>query len=156
MISNERGERDAAYAQAHIRLQHPSAGWIVVEPRRDGQVAGEFPDAHGRTIYIVTAHNPGRLLSEAENESRHEQLMAHLAARAELTAWPAEGGDPEWRHSEESAAIVGLTDDEARELGRAFDQESVFVLRPDALLVLDCDSGLVITSGWSITPDPRL
>ena len=114
---------------------------------------GEFPDAEGRTIYIVTAHNPGRLLSEAENKSRHEQLLAHLAARPDLTVWPAEGGDPEWRHREESVAIVGLTEGEARELGRAFDQESVFVWLPDALLVMDCDSGRVITSGWSITPD---
>ena len=153
MISDERGERDAAYAEAHIRLQHPSRGWLLVEPRRDGHVVGRFPDAEGRTIYIVTAHNPGRLLPEAVNESRHEQLIAHLAARADLTVWAAEGGDPEWRHREESVAIVGLSEDEARELGRAFEQESVFVWRPDALLVMDCDSGRVITSGWSITPD---
>lgn len=156
MISDERGERDAAYAQAHIRLKHPSQGWVLVEPRRDGRVAGEFPDQDGRTIYIVTAHNPGRQLSDAENAARHQELAALLASRTDLTVWDAEGGDPAWLHREESVAVVGLTDEAARELGRTFEQEAVFAWRPDALLVMDCHSDEVITSGWSATLDPGL
>ena len=153
MISDRRAERDAAYSEAHIRVYHPQRGTLVIEPRPDAGVVGEFPNPDGWTIYIVTAHNPGRQLSDAENAARHQELARLLASRTDLTVWDAEGGDPAWQHREESLAVVGLTDEGARELGRTFEQEAVFAWRPRELVVLDCHSDEVITSGWSVTPE---
>ena len=151
VISERRVERDRAYAEAHIKVLHPEHGTLLIRPSPDGRVQGGFPDPAGRSIYIITAENPGRQLTGAENTARRELLAALLASRPGLTGWDAEGGDPSWQHREHSVAVLGLADDGARELGRRFEQESIFVWRPDALLVMDCESGQVIASGWSVT-----
>ena len=149
-ISSRRDERFRAYAASHIRIAHPTAGELRIAPDASGRVDGVFPEHRSVTIHVVTAHNPGRHLPDDENTGRHEQLGAWLAARPLLAVWPAAGGDAVWKHTEASFAIVGLSDTEARALGREFDQEAVFAWRAGSLDVLACDSDESVSSGWSV------
>ena len=100
---------------------------------------------------MVTAHNPGRQLSDGENAERHDRLSRWLQERPYLSSWPAEGGDASWSHREESVAVVGITDADACALGRMFDQEAVFAWRPTELVVLSCQGGGSVSLGWSLT-----
>lgn len=150
MISDDADERFRAYAQSQIRIEHPTAGLVVLRPQAAGTVRGAFPAAPDATIHVVTAHNPGRQLSDEENADRHAHLSRWLTERPDLTVWPAEGGDAEWAHREPSFAIVGLTGVEACALGREFEQEAVFAWCSHELLVLDCRSGESLSVGWSV------
>jgi hypothetical protein len=149
MISDDSGERWQAYTESQIRIWHPG-GVLVVRPEARGTVVGEFPEASGATIHVVTAHNPGRQLSDAENAVRHQWLEQRLGQVAGLTVWPAEGGDVLWRHRERSLALVGLADADVRALGVEFDQEAVFAWRPHELGLLECASEGSVSSGWSL------
>jgi hypothetical protein len=151
VISDDPAERHRAYAASHVRIWHPSIGELVIEPRPDGAVVGEFPEASEVTVHVVTAQNPGRLLSDDSNAARQERLEARLRPQRFLEVWRAEGGDQQWVHREASFAIVGLTDDEARSLGREFEQEAVFAWRSDELVVLSCDTGESVSLGWSVS-----
>lgn len=82
---------------------------------------------------ILTAENPmGKALSESENLTRNEQLIAELK-KAGYDPIPVEGkygGNPE-----HSFLIPNMTDDEALALGKKFEQESV--LTPKGLIYQD-------------------
>ena len=150
-ISDDRAERFQAYAESQIWIDHRTLGVLQVRPEAPGTVVGEFPDPTGRTIHVVTAHNPGRELSDADNAERHARLSQWLQRRPGLTAWQAEGGDARRSHCEESFAVVGMTDVDASALGRSFDQEAVFAWRPTELVVLSCQGSGAVVLGWSIT-----
>jgi hypothetical protein len=150
-ISDDPAERFQAYAESHIWIGHPILGVLQVCPEASGIVVGEFPDPAGRTIHVLTAHNPGRQLSDAENVERHARLSQWLQRCPGLAAWPAEGGDARRSHCEESFAIVGMTDADACALATSFDQEAVFAWRPTELVVLSCQDGSSVTRGWSVT-----
>jgi hypothetical protein len=150
-ISSDRSERFGAYAESEIRIEHPIAGSLHVRPLRDGTTVGAFPEPTGSTIYVITAHNPGRHWSDAENAARHRQLQRRLAELRGVQLWPAVGGDVEWTHTEESIAVVGLTDEQAIALGADFEQEAVFAWTPQNLAVLPCDGSAALVRGWSVT-----
>jgi hypothetical protein len=141
VISDDADERQQAYEQSHIRIWHTSAGLVTIEPRPAGAIVGEFPEASDTTIHVITAQNPGRQLSDDENNERQIRLWDRLREHSGVRVCLAEGGDPEWTHREASFAVVGLTDDEAQALGGEFDQEAVFAWRSDELVVLSCRYG---------------
>ncbi|HEX5018967.1 MAG TPA: DUF3293 domain-containing protein [Actinomycetes bacterium] len=160
MISDDPTERFRAYVESHLRIEHPTLGELYLEPDASGRVRGDFPFDPSLTIHVITAHNPGRKLSNADNATRHAKLRAQLAATPDLTVWRAAGGDPAWTHSEESFAVVGLSDAEARALGTEFEQEAVFAWRATSLDVLACVTGDSLRSGWRLrrtmgTVEPR-
>jgi hypothetical protein len=150
VISDDADERFRAYTQSQIRIEHPTRGLVVVRPEPAGTARGAFPVPPDVTIHVVTAHNPGRQLSDEDNTDRHRQLSQWLTERPDLSVWPAEGGNAAGTHREASFAIVGLTDAEACALGREFDQEAVFAWRIQELLVLDCHGGRSSSVGWSV------
>lgn len=150
-ISSDRSERFAAYAESEIRIEHPVAGSLHLRPLRDGTTVGAFPEPTGSKIHVITAHNPGRNLSDAENATRHRELQRRVAELCGVQSWPAVGGDVEWTHTEESVAVVGLTDEQAIALGRELEQEAVFAWTPQHLAVLPCDGAAAIAVGWSLT-----
>jgi hypothetical protein len=142
----------SAYSDAVLRIEAPS-GVIWVRPTPISLASGKYPDPQGRTICVITAHNPGgRLASGEANATAQAQLMAEIE-KLGLTAWPAAGGDPSWRHVEDSAAVIGMGQADAIALAARFGQEAIFVLTPADRQVVGCTQRRVVTTGWSIEPE---
>jgi hypothetical protein len=141
-----------AYIDAVLRIETPG-GVIWVRPAPLSRTSGEYPDPEGRTICVITAHNPaGRLASRTENDSAQAELVAELK-RLGLTWWPAVGGDPSWTHVEASAAVIGIAEANAIALGARFGQDAIFVLTPAERLIVGCAEKRWVASGWSIRPE---
>lgn len=104
----------------------------------------------------MTAQNPGRALSDEDNADRQLELLAVVKAMPEVDAWPALGGDPTWVHTEESVAVVGLSDEEAVALARRFDQDAIFAWTPGQWWLLSCRSDHREAYGYEllVTPGP--
>ena len=151
-ISSRRDERFAAYAASQVWLEHPAAGALVVRPVTQGTTEGVFPEAPDASIHVVTAHNPGRLLSAEENRARHRRLLADALALPGVRAWRAVGGDSEWVHTEEGVALIGASEESVLALANRFDQEAIFAWNARSLRVVDCDDGTVSTFGWTCMP----
>lgn len=80
----------------------------------------------GAAVHVLTAWNPGiSRPGRKANDAANARLFEELVARG-LKPVRAVGADPDSEHAEESWAVVGLTDDEAREIGRRFGQVAVF------------------------------
>jgi len=141
-----------AYLSAELRIETP-AGAVLVSPMPLMQTTGEYPDPRGRTIAVITAHNPGgQPAGEEANAAAQRALEAELDHRG-LTWWRADGADPSWTHVEESAAIPGLALPDAIALGARFGQEAIFLLSRTSLTVADCATGQVAMTGWHVEPD---
>ncbi|HTU72570.1 MAG TPA: DUF3293 domain-containing protein [Trebonia sp.] len=137
-----------AYVDAVLRITPPS-GALWLRPAPLTVTSGDYPDPDGRTIFVITAHNPGgRTVPDSDNDLAQARLVAQLQERG-LTWWPAAGGDEPWTHVEESAAVIGLTEAEARALGAQFGQEAIFVLTPRERQVVACADSRVTATGWS-------
>ena len=149
----EKPGRWDAYEHAVLRIEAPG-GAIWVRRMSVLRTAGEYPDPDGRTIYVITAHNPGgRLAPGAENAAAQARLAAELERRG-LTWWPAAGGNPSWKHVEASAAVVGIDAADAIALGTQFGQDAIFALSPRYRQILGCAGRRVTSTGWSIEPEP--
>jgi hypothetical protein len=142
----------SAYVNAVVRIEGPG-GVIWVRSPPVARISGEYPEAEGRTICVITAHNPGgRLASGADNAAAHEELVVELEKRG-LTWWPAAGGDASWTHVEESAAVIGMDEADAIALGAQFGQDAIFVLTPADRRIIGCGERRVMATGWSIEPE---
>lgn len=138
------------YQQAVVDVELPG-GPVRVTPAPPGVVAGRFPVPHGETLHVITAHNPRGTRAPAQHNHRAHRELLGLLRRRGLVWWPAVGGDPEGRHTEESAAVVGLSDDEARALGREFGQDAVFAWSASAWRLLTCfGAEEALTLGWRL------
>ncbi|MBV2354194.1 DUF3293 domain-containing protein [Streptomyces sp. J2-1] len=112
---------------------------------------GSFPELAGSaTLHVITAWNPRGRTASAEFNARAQGLLLDELDRRPLTWWPAAGGDAYGTHVEESVAVVGISDGAARELGRRFGQDAIFVWTPDAWRVSACDSDTSAVSGWAV------
>jgi hypothetical protein len=139
----------AAYIDAMLRIDAPD-GVIWVRPTAISRSTGQYPDPEGRTICVITAHNPGgRVASDAENASAQARLLEELDRRG-LTWWSAAGGDPSWTHVEASAAVIGIAEADAIVLGAQFGQDAIFVLTPADRQVVGCAERRIVATGWSI------
>lgn len=146
----------ALYQQAVVDIELPG-GLVRVAPAPRGVTLGAFALPHAETVHVVTAHNPrGGHASRRRNARAHRELVGLLRRRG-LPWWPAAGGDAGGRHREDSAAIAGLTDHEARALGRQFDQDAVFAWSPTSWRLLSCfGTEDAPTRGWRATRGSRL
>ncbi|MFJ9916858.1 DUF3293 domain-containing protein [Actinacidiphila glaucinigra] len=150
-IATPRTPQWTLYQQAVVDIELPE-GTVRVAPAPLGVAVGPFPAPHVATVHIVTAHNPGGgSASRQDNERAHQELLGLLRRRG-LPFWPAVGGDADGRHTESSAAIVGLSDREARVLGQQFAQDAVFAWSATTWRLLSC-SGTeeASTRGWQAT-----
>ena len=117
------------YPEAVVRVVSRT-GPVEVRSAPVSEVSGPFPDPAGRTIHIITAHNPnGRRQSDAANAKAHGRLLAALYERR-LEHWDAVGGDDSWTHLVQSVAVVGISEVDALAIGREFSQEAVLGWRP--------------------------
>lgn len=108
------------YGDAIVGVHLPD-GPVVVGPRPlVPRSEIEVPAVGSTTIHVITADNPGGVDQHEEtNASVRAALLGDLD-RSGLTTFQARGGDLAWTHIEESVAVVGLSDDEALELGRQY------------------------------------
>lgn len=98
----------------------------VVEVFAEG-FAGGFRD---RTVWIVTAHNPGGTrLRDADNASRNEELRAELIRRS-IAHCDAVGRDVADTWREASFALAGCGRAVALELARRWEQDAIFEVEP--------------------------
>jgi len=89
-------------------------------------------------VHVITAWNPGHERpTRAENDAANQRLASLLVARG-YEAVPAIGSDPDSEHFEESWAVVGMSDEEARVIGAEFGQVAVFRLSSGTQEVLAC------------------
>jgi hypothetical protein len=144
-----------AYVGAIMRIEAPG-GVLWVRPAPLTQTAGPYPDPDGRTICVLTAHNPGgRIAPAPANASAGARLTSELRRRG-LTWWPAAGGDPTWTHVEPGAAIIGTDEADVVALGVEYGQEAIFVLTPADRRVVACADERVTATGWTTEPEaPR-
>ena len=144
-----------AYVTTEVRIEVPG-GAVRVFAAPPFQASGSYPDPAGRPIAVITAHNPyGRVVSPEENEKAQADLEAGLTSQGREW-WPAAGADPTWTHVEQSVAIPGMDEAEARELGARLHQEAIFIVTPASRKVIDCLSGHRSITGWVIAAEADL
>jgi hypothetical protein len=98
----------------------------------------DFLDEPG-PVGIVTAWNPGRLLSPQENAERDRALREELV-RLGIPHVRITGRSPDGGHGEESWA-VRCPRATTLELARAFEQEAVYVIEGERLVLVGCAAG---------------
>jgi hypothetical protein len=99
-------------------------------------------------VHVLTAWNPGdERLSREENDAANEELRIEIMSRG-LNPCRAVGADPDSEHAEESWAVCGLSDDEARDIGAAFGQVAVFRVTATSQTVLACFEDWVVSRRW--------
>ncbi|MCW2870168.1 DUF3293 domain-containing protein [Actinacidiphila oryziradicis] len=147
-------EQWTLYQQAVVDIQLADHA-LRVTPGPRGTAKGLFPESSGRTIHVITAFNPRGRTAPAEDNDRAQRLLLDEIDRRTLTWWPAAGGDAHGVHVERSAAVVGLSDAAARELGRCFGQDAIFAWTPDSWRLLSCAGDDVAVYGWRTTTTTR-
>jgi hypothetical protein len=140
-----------AYVSAELRIETPD-GPVHVYPAPALQTTGQYPDPERWPIAVITAYNPAGADADPEGNVAAQHALVAEVDRRGLTWWPAAGADPSWTHAEESVAIPGLSQPDARELGAKFGQEAIFMLSPTGLRVIDCATGRMSMTGWHIEP----
>jgi len=145
----ERDSRWDAYRAAIVRVRLPG-GLVEVAPSVAPHGSMAFPFPPDAVVHIVTAHDSavvGAPDGAAANESRNAALLTDLEALG--VEWhPAVGADPEWTHREASFAVVGLTLEQALELGRRYEQDAIFEWAAEWWRLVDCRTGAAHSSRW--------
>jgi len=124
---------------------------VHVVPGCQGDVPSlPHPLGSGRTIHIVTAFNPGGREAGVRANLRAQEELLRIVARRGLRWWPAVGRDPAGAHAEISVAVAGLSDTQARSLGRRFGQDAVFAWSSASWRLLACEDAVhdVVVGGW--------
>ncbi len=99
----------------------------------------------GLSWYVITAWNPGDARpTRQENDFANERLREVLSLRG-LEPFRAVGADPDSEYFEESWAVTGLDDHDARAIGAEFGQVAVFRIADGTQTVLAC------TEDWSLS-----
>jgi hypothetical protein len=102
------------------------------------KTASEFCLQHDVELHVITAWNPGdKRPSQEINDAQNALLRADMVA---LGVQPLEalGSDPTSKHSEKSWAAAGMTDGQAIELGKKYEQVAVFRINGSRQTVLGC------------------
>ena len=124
----------STYLKAVVTVR-VGAGWVD---------AGAYAASQGEVLHVITAWNPGAARPpEPQNRPANRRLHAHLLALG-LHPVAALGADPDSPHKEESWAVAGLSDEDARRIGAAFDQVAVFRVTATELAVLACREAWVV------------
>ncbi len=118
-----------AYLATVVTVEIEAEHWVTIE---------ESVRSLPTPLHIVTPWNPFSVeLSEDENHARMSRLVAYLDRTS--TKWlHAKGTSPDGSWSEDSVLLVGMSRDQALELGRAYDQHAIFEITKLDLIVLSC------------------
>ena len=122
-----------AYRETHYRVTDERAFTLRIDIPSP-ELAAIYSARGISCSAFITAFNPfSRTLSPAENESRHEALIAGVVNRG-LKHLSGIGEHPTngWE-GEKSLLILGLALEEARALGNEFEQNAIVWSGPDAV-----------------------
>lgn len=118
---------------------------ISIEEHGDLVPASHFSGLVDGVLHILTAWNPGTARpGQKANEAADQALYRDLVAIG-LTPIRAVGTDPQSTHHEESWAVNGLTDHQAKTRGARYGQVAIFRLEGSHQHVLFC------SASWSLT-----
>lgn len=118
---------------------------VSVENAAGSMVPAEQMIGPGQNVHVITAWNPGdERPTPEENAAANDRLRGELLHRG-LFPRRAIGSDPSSDHYEESWAVVGLRDDEARSIGAAFGQIAVFRIQQGSQTVLSCEESWTLS-----------
>lgn len=120
----------AAYAATVMEIAVPSGVLRIVPSDTGTGDSSPLPQLH-----VITACNP------ASAGPRGGDAAAMDALRGELTGhqtFEACGQDPRSPHREDSIAVIGLSDDDVRVLGRRYGQVAVFGLSGPVWSLIAC------------------
>ncbi|UHJ57097.1 DUF3293 domain-containing protein [Mycolicibacterium fortuitum] len=109
------------YEQTAVSFATSGPGGRVIPVAEDS--GGEDPPLG--PLHVVTAIQPDGEPGSADSAARMAVLDQELAA-FDIRSIPAVGASFDGEHSEESRAVFGLSDDQARQLGLRFGQVAVF------------------------------
>lgn len=122
------------YRRAVYRVGDVESGFTLSPDQPSAGLRALFAEHGVDTAAFLTACNPGsRALGAAANAERTARLDAELAARG--LQWRAgEGADPDgdWP-PEPSRLVLGMARDQAQALARAFGQNAMLWIGPDAV-----------------------
>ncbi|WP_149361147.1 DUF3293 domain-containing protein [Lolliginicoccus suaedae] len=125
----------------------------TVEPLTEGP-GGEHPPAG--PLHVITAIQPET--DPSSPKPTRGDILARMAVldqelRAKgLHAIRAEGASRNGHHSEESRAVFGLTDQEARQLGLRFGQVAIFAWNGPRWSLLACAHDRATHQAWRWAP----
>ena len=143
-----------AYLTAEVSIEAPG-GPVRVFPAPPLQASGLYPDAGGRAISVITAHNPGGVAADAARNERAQQSLEDELARLGVPFWRAAAGQ-DGHPAEPSVAVPGMAEPDALALGARYGQAAIFVLTPASRKVIDCATGRRALTGWVIVAEADL
>ncbi|HEY4165088.1 MAG TPA: DUF3293 domain-containing protein [Dongiaceae bacterium] len=123
----------AAYTATDYVLHGEDGELILNIGRASPQFDAIFDRRGADTAVIVTAYNPRSVvLSDAENQARHQALMEVLRQR-DLDFEIGEGRDPSghWK-AEIECVVYGISLETGLELAQRFDQNAIVFIRRGA------------------------
>ena len=91
-------------------------------------------------FHIITAYNPGKIISDEDNASADEELRRDLECRG-LRYLRIKGYSPDQKHHEQGWMIEDITREQALEIGRRYGQNAIFEIEKGVLFVIGCLSG---------------
>jgi len=123
------------YTQTIVSAELRPGRWT---PLNGPAAPEEFP--FDGPVFVVTAWNPdGRMQPDAANHEANARLAAAIS-RERLGSCRALGSSEDGTHSEPSFLVWGATVETALALGAEFDQEAIFELTDDELVVVGVGS----------------
>jgi hypothetical protein len=148
MISADADERWQAYAQTHIEVFSSRFSYLTVTTAPLGVTEGPFVDHPAMPLYVITAHNPGRLVSDEDNAWAHRLLGEELQPLGAFPIRLARGYSPDGTHCELSYIVGGISRQEALDVAAEFGQEAIFVWTVDRLEIVATDGSRTDAYGW--------
>lgn len=119
---------------------------IIVRPEPPSVLVGPdalndwpFPDP----CHVITAWNPDSLLTSADDNREANVRLEATIIRHGGTVEPVVGRSSDNTWSEESFLVVGLSREQAVDIGRSFGQLAIFELDRHSVHVVRCDAGTV-------------
>lgn len=142
------GDPWTAYAKTFVKIVGPM-GSFEVYPAPVGQT-GVWPSELEPPLYIITAWDPGEDRPGDEINRRRQSGLEGALSRLDVITRLAIGCDPDTKHKEEGVLVSGLSEPQALDLGRQYDQNAIFAWTPSAWLILSCTDRSRQESGWTI------
>lgn len=137
-----------AYLDARVWIDLPTGG-IVVSPGPLQGSAGEFPFDPAAIVHVISPEPPRAATIELPPGAAGLSAYLHELGLA-LEVFDAVGADAAADYHEWSVATLGLTDDEALAVARAYRQDAIFRWTRDAWALVECESERVHSMGWRV------